>query len=392
MSAVATAFPWSSLEATARVDVAALRELRARIAHRVRLDALGVALSEIVGSEVRLLEARAMRVGARAARGARGLDGGVGVVLAPADDDAPGAAALLEVESALAAAVVSRVLKRPPPVAVNLSAAHSPALAGAVAAVVLAAARRAWAGSSPLRVVSAGDATSLEAEFAGDDRGTLVVGFAVLLGDDAYAARLRVRSDAARSVPSPPWTARVLSVLGGLPLSLPIVACATRARVADVAALRPGDVWLPGAWPLELAQEAGAAATLRGPVLLAAPSAASGVRARLVEGGRLVLSGEADGLCAAEANMNETDDASALIDAVGDVPVVVRIEVGEARMAAREWASLGRGDVITLGRRVGELVVLRVGGIAVARGELVSVDGEVGVRIADRVAGDTTSS
>jgi flagellar motor switch/type III secretory pathway protein FliN len=74
------------------------------------------------------------------------------------------------------------------------------------------------------------------------------------------------------------------------------------------------------------------------------------------------------------------------------VPVLVRVEIGEARMTAREWASIGRGDVVTLGRRVGAQVLLRVGGVPVALGELVSVDGEVGVRIAERVAGDPTSA
>jgi flagellar motor switch/type III secretory pathway protein FliN len=77
---------------------------------------------------------------------------------------------------------------------------------------------------------------------------------------------------------------------------------------------------------------------------------------------------------------------------VGDVPVVVRVEVGEARMIAREWAALARGDVVTLGRRVGERVLLRVGGVPVARGELVSVDGEVGVRIVERIATDATTT
>jgi flagellar motor switch/type III secretory pathway protein FliN len=101
-----------------------------------------------------------------------------------------------------------------------------------------------------------------------------------------------------------------------------------------------------------------------------------------------VLSGEANAV--GEAEMTEAERDNTVLDAVGDVPVVVRVEIGEARMAARDWASLGRGDVITVGRRVGELVLLRVGGVPVARGELVNVDGEVGVRIAERLAGDTT--
>lgn len=83
-----------------------------------------------------------------------------------------------------------------------------------------------------------------------------------------------------------------------------------------------------------------------------------------------------------------SDEKEAIAEALGDVPIVVRIEIGEARMTAREWASLGRGDVVSLGRRVGEPVLLRAGGIALARGELVDVDGEVGVRILDRLLGE----
>jgi flagellar motor switch/type III secretory pathway protein FliN len=41
---------------------------------------------------------------------------------------------------------------------------------------------------------------------------------------------------------------------------------------------------------------------------------------------------------------------------------------------------------VALGRRIGDPVVLRVGGVAVARGDLVEIDGEVGVRIVERLA------
>ncbi len=214
----------------------------------------------------------------------------------------------------------------------------------------------------------------------------------VLVGDDAYAARVVLRGTPALSAPPAAWNARALFSLGAMPIAMPVVACASLAQLSDVAALRVGDVWLPGTWPLELARDGESSASLRGPVILAAPGATCGARARLVEGGRLVLSGEADDVCAAEADMTEPYGEGALLETVGDVPVVVRVEIGEAQMTARDWASLRKGDVITLGRRVGEQVVLRVGGVAIARGELVNVDGEVGVRIAERVAGDATST
>jgi flagellar motor switch/type III secretory pathway protein FliN len=45
-----------------------------------------------------------------------------------------------------------------------------------------------------------------------------------------------------------------------------------------------------------------------------------------------------------------------------------------------------QGDVLGLGRRIGEPVVLRVGGLAIARGDLVEIEGEVGVRVIERIA------
>ncbi len=386
-------FPWKSLEAMTRSDVSAFAELRRRVTQHVRLDALSSALTDLVGEPVRLLPGRASRAGTHAPRAiARGLDAGIGVALAPADGDALRDGALLVMESALASAVVARIVRRPPPAAVNLTAPPSPALAGAVAAVIVAAARRAQASASPLRVMSAGPATVLEPEFVVEGPDALALSVTVLVGDDAYAARVVLRDNHAPAAPPAAWNARALFSLGAMPIAVPVVACASLAQLAEVAALRVGDAWLPGTWPLELARGSGASASLQGPVLLAAPGATCGARARLVEGGRLVLSGEADGVGAAEAGMTEPYGEGALLEAVGDIPVVVRVEIGEAQMTARDWASLRRGDVITLGRRVGEQVVLRVGGVAIARGELVNVDGEVGVRIAERVAGDATSA
>ncbi len=81
-------------------------------------------------------------------------------------------------------------------------------------------------------------------------------------------------------------------------------------------------------------------------------------------------------------------DKDALAQAVGETPLVLRVEVGAVQLTAREWAALGPGDVIATGKRVGEAVVLRVGGAEVARGELVEIEGEVGVRIVSRTEGN----
>jgi flagellar motor switch/type III secretory pathway protein FliN len=387
-------FPWRSLEAISRESVSALWTSRRWASRHVRLEALATALEAIVATDVRILVRRA-------SPGAAGvpLEGGVAIALGLADDGESRATALVEVESPLAASVVGRVLRRPSTGLSKLDGPASGPLAGGFAAIVVAAARRAH-GGAVLHAIAAGSAEALEPAFVRANPEALSVGLTVVVSDQAFAARCLIAAPALPSAEVEDWNSTKLSSLGAVPLSLPLVACATLASASDVAALRRGDVWLPGSWPLELAGLGDAAAErprdagprgLVGQVRLAAPSSSVGLRARLVDPDRLVLSGEVDALCAPETTMSESGDADAVVEALGDVPVVVRVEIGEARMPARDWAAIRKGDVVTLGKRVGELVLLRVGGVPVARGELVSVDGEVGVRIVERIASESTT-
>jgi flagellar motor switch protein FliN/FliY len=247
---------------------------------------------------------------------------------------------------------------------------------------VAAVARKAHAGTAS-RVLAAGPAGVLEADLARACPDAVVTTLTVLLGDDAFAARVVASPEATHAAPPAVWGTAAMHALDGLPVSLPVVACAVMASAADVAALRQGDVFVPGTWRLEGAGKG----AIAGPVVLAAPGSGHGVTARLVEDGSLVLGGDVEPLVAAGADMAQNEEENPLVAAVGEVPVLVKVEIGEARMTARQWSELDRGDVVTLGRRVGERVVLRVGGVAVARGELVVVEGEVGVRIVERMGG-----
>jgi flagellar motor switch/type III secretory pathway protein FliN len=80
-----------------------------------------------------------------------------------------------------------------------------------------------------------------------------------------------------------------------------------------------------------------------------------------------------------ETGMSEQE--SELEQVVGETPVVVRLELGVVEMSAAEWAALRPGDVLASGRRLDEGVSLRTGGREIARGELVEIEGEIGVRI-----------
>jgi flagellar motor switch/type III secretory pathway protein FliN len=157
-----------------------------------------------------------------------------------------------------------------------------------------------------------------------------------------------------------------------LPIALEVVASAASASHADVKSLGVGDVWLPGAF---LARASNG--KFFGDLVLASASSERGVRARLGDDGSLVL---LDG--AEEIAM--TAEERAVVGNAGEAPVVVRVEVGSVTLAAREWGVLRAGDVIATAQKISDPVVLRVGGIEVARGELVDVEGTVGVRILSR--------
>jgi flagellar motor switch/type III secretory pathway protein FliN len=168
-----------------------------------------------------------------------------------------------------------------------------------------------------------------------------------------------------------------------------------------VGALEAGDVWLPGeGWTVRTVPTGADRTRLVGRLALAAGTSERGVWVDCSSDGQLVLTREVAALSAdpAEgsdetmgASPNRTDDDTTLADTVLDAPVVVRVEVGSVTLPAREWAALGKGDVIQTGVRVGEPVVLRVAGKAIARGELVSVDGELGVRVIEMLQAGTAA-
>lgn len=64
-----------------------------------------------------------------------------------------------------------------------------------------------------------------------------------------------------------------------------------------------------------------------------------------------------------------------------DVPVTLTLELGRISLPLRRLADLRPGDVLELGRHAREPVELTSGGRLVARGELVQIDTELGVRV-----------
>ncbi|MCR5164669.1 MAG: FliM/FliN family flagellar motor switch protein [Thermoguttaceae bacterium] len=71
------------------------------------------------------------------------------------------------------------------------------------------------------------------------------------------------------------------------------------------------------------------------------------------------------------------------IASLGNLELEVRIELGQTTMLLSEVAKLKPGSVVILDKHVNDLVNVLVNGKAVARGELLIVDGCFSVRITE---------
>jgi flagellar motor switch protein FliN/FliY len=73
------------------------------------------------------------------------------------------------------------------------------------------------------------------------------------------------------------------------------------------------------------------------------------------------------------------------LEALSNVEMSVSVELGRARLLVRELLELRAGSIIELDRAVGSPVDILVNGTVFARGEVVVIDDELGVRITDVV-------
>jgi flagellar motor switch protein FliN/FliY len=69
-----------------------------------------------------------------------------------------------------------------------------------------------------------------------------------------------------------------------------------------------------------------------------------------------------------------------------DVPVELTVEMGRAVMTIRETLAIGTGSIVTLTRLVGEPVDLFANGRLIARGEVIAIDEEYGLRVTEVLA------
>lgn len=207
----------------------------------------------------------------------------------------------------------------------------------------------------------------LELELAGTSLGT-----ARALIPEASADAFLRRADATpRSAPPE-----------GALLDLPLTLCTHLGRVvltrAELDALAPRDVVIPDRSRLARAEDG----KYRGQLELHVTGCRPGFSCRL-DGSRLTIE---QALHCGESTMTDTKrisipSAAATSELAADAPIELCVELARFTLPLRELSALRPGEVLDTGRAIGASVTLSAAGRPLARGELVDVDGEVGMRV-----------
>lgn len=97
--------------------------------------------------------------------------------------------------------------------------------------------------------------------------------------------------------------------------------------------------------------------------------------------GELTVTSLAKGDLMPDATLTTRDIAAIDLEQLGDTPITLSIELGRFRLALQDVGQLLPGQCVQTGLTLGSEVTLKAGDKAVAFGELVNIDGELGVRI-----------
>jgi type III secretion system YscQ/HrcQ family protein len=171
----------------------------------------------------------------------------------------------------------------------------------------------------------------------------------------------------------PPRRFDVPSAWVGLPIQLCAHAATVRLTMPELAALEPGDIVVPERTALARGTDGfHGSATLHalggshGRVHARCSVATNELRIEAIERG-----GHA---------MND-DEPEALVK---DAPIEVCVELARFTVRLEDVLGLRVGEVWSTGNAIGERVALTANGRTIARGELVDIDGEIGVRILEK--------
>jgi flagellar motor switch protein FliN/FliY len=84
-----------------------------------------------------------------------------------------------------------------------------------------------------------------------------------------------------------------------------------------------------------------------------------------------------------EAGSAPTAEEAKGLDLLRDIPLEISVELGRVRMLVKEVVELGTGSVVEIDKAAGEPVDVLVNGRVVARGEVVVIEDNFGVRITE---------
>ncbi len=348
------AYPWQALDSIRRPTVKAIQALALDLDPKRTLRVFATQLGQLLEDEVELVFNRYCDPEpTRASRQALHFS---------LEDECLELS--VDVEPQLAAEILGRLLRQPAGVA-GPDALNEPGARGLLARVIVEATRRSGLAAAPMTSADPPERTAWAA---------LGVGATVIISGRPHA----LRASLARLRPAEPASrAANLGRLGALPVRVPLIGAICRVDRSALATLGEGDGLLPlDSWWLDQ--------NLEGSIAMVPERTARGVFFEIRGPSSAKLAGVRGLSSIEEAFMSEQQDdelSESIATSVLEAPVVVRIEVASVTLSADAFANLRPGDVIETDRKIGELASLWAGGREIARGELVNVDGELGVRI-----------
>ena len=85
---------------------------------------------------------------------------------------------------------------------------------------------------------------------------------------------------------------------------------------------------------------------------------------------------------AEEPGINQKYD----IDLILDIPLDVRVELGQVKMVVNDLLQLGQGSIVELNKHISDQVDVFISDKLIARGEVVVVEEKLGIRLTDIIS------
>ena len=362
-------FPYAALPSWRRTDVARVRQALRHLLPVARSDLLGPPWHELVGGVVTALPGPPQVL-------SRGTvqQRYEGTVLAPVLRHSTLGVLAVLIDRPLGLALAERALGvRGAGVPRTASTGSlSPADEGALAVLVAQAVTRVFAPAPP--PVLRGVSERLEDVLAVLDpreESLLVWPWRLAVGPTAGEVHLVLPTE--RLVTTTPVVSCEVERLGGLRVALRVEAAREELLACEVASLDRDSI-------LTLDSLAWCEGHLRGAVTLALGDQVLPARIEDDEGLRIMGAAAARGRIDVDGS-DERATTAVRTEVLAGLPVEVTVELARGSVTVAEVGAWRVGEVLRFGQRLGESVVVRAGGKPVARGQLVDVEGEVGVQL-----------